>query len=226
MAAASAEGSAERTSRRGRDRDGTRGRARRRPPRGGGPVRRRDRARSRRRRVALLGVRAEEDGDPRRQPGHRGPLHPGHGRRSQRLTGLGTGGTSHPRRGDRRLGRPGRRGPLRRQGRPVPARHRPDRGARRRRRRAAIVSRSTGRSWSPPAPRPELPSSIVVLGGGAAGVELGQVLARFGVRVAIVEAAPHLLRLEEPEVGEVVAPNPGGGRRGRPRRRLRDPGRP
>ncbi|MGD9798175.1 MAG: NAD(P)/FAD-dependent oxidoreductase, partial [Acidimicrobiia bacterium] len=51
----------------------------------------------------------------------------------------------------------------------------------------------------------DLPSSLVVLGGGAVGVELGQVFARFGVRVTIVEAAPRLLPLEEPEAGEVVA---------------------
>lgn len=51
----------------------------------------------------------------------------------------------------------------------------------------------------------ELPSSVVVLGGGAIGVELGQVFARFGVRVTIVEAAPRLLPLEEPESGAIVA---------------------
>lgn len=51
----------------------------------------------------------------------------------------------------------------------------------------------------------ELPSSMIVLGGGAIGVELGQTFARFGVRVTIVEAAPRLLPLEEPEAGDVVA---------------------
>ncbi|HSO68583.1 MAG TPA: NAD(P)/FAD-dependent oxidoreductase [Arachnia sp.] len=50
----------------------------------------------------------------------------------------------------------------------------------------------------------ELPSSIVVLGGGAIGSELSQVLARFGVRVTIVEAADHLLGMEEPEAGEAL----------------------
>lgn len=35
---------------------------------------------------------------------------------------------------------------------------------------------------------PDLPSSLIVLGGGAIGVELGQVFARFGVDVTIVEA--------------------------------------
>lgn len=48
----------------------------------------------------------------------------------------------------------------------------------------------------------ELPRSIVVLGGGAIGCELGQVLARFGVDVTIVEGAPRLLSVEEPEAGD------------------------
>jgi pyruvate/2-oxoglutarate dehydrogenase complex dihydrolipoamide dehydrogenase (E3) component len=50
----------------------------------------------------------------------------------------------------------------------------------------------------------ELPSSIVVLGGGAIGVELGQVFARFGSRVSIVEAVDRLLPLEEPEAGALL----------------------
>ncbi len=51
----------------------------------------------------------------------------------------------------------------------------------------------------------QLPESIIVLGGGAIGVELAQVFARFGVQVAIVEALGRLVPLEEPEAGEVVA---------------------
>lgn len=50
----------------------------------------------------------------------------------------------------------------------------------------------------------ELPTSAIVLGGGAIGVELAQTYARFGVRVTIVEAAATLLPLEEPEAGEMV----------------------
>jgi pyruvate/2-oxoglutarate dehydrogenase complex dihydrolipoamide dehydrogenase (E3) component len=50
----------------------------------------------------------------------------------------------------------------------------------------------------------QLPGSLVVLGGGAIGVELAQVFARFGVEVTVVEAAPRLLASEEPEVGELV----------------------
>jgi pyruvate/2-oxoglutarate dehydrogenase complex dihydrolipoamide dehydrogenase (E3) component len=51
----------------------------------------------------------------------------------------------------------------------------------------------------------ELPSSIVVLGGGAIGLELGQVFRRFGVEVTIVEALDRLLAGEEPEAGALLA---------------------
>lgn len=49
-----------------------------------------------------------------------------------------------------------------------------------------------------------LPRSVVMLGGGAIACELGQVLARFGVTVTIIESAPHLLSQEEPEAGRLV----------------------
>ena len=51
----------------------------------------------------------------------------------------------------------------------------------------------------------ELPSSLVVLGGGAVGVELAQVFARFGVDVTLVEALDRLVPGDEPEVGPVLA---------------------
>jgi pyruvate/2-oxoglutarate dehydrogenase complex dihydrolipoamide dehydrogenase (E3) component len=51
----------------------------------------------------------------------------------------------------------------------------------------------------------ELPRSLVVLGGGAIGCELAQVMARFGVEVSIVEPGARLLGLEEPESGALVA---------------------
>jgi pyruvate/2-oxoglutarate dehydrogenase complex dihydrolipoamide dehydrogenase (E3) component len=50
-----------------------------------------------------------------------------------------------------------------------------------------------------------LPLSLAVLGGGAVGLELAQVLARFGVRVSVIEMGPRLLAVEEPEAGAVLA---------------------
>jgi pyruvate/2-oxoglutarate dehydrogenase complex dihydrolipoamide dehydrogenase (E3) component len=51
----------------------------------------------------------------------------------------------------------------------------------------------------------ELPDSLLVLGGGAIGLELAQVFARFGVRVTVIEAADRVLAVEEPEASEVAA---------------------
>jgi pyruvate/2-oxoglutarate dehydrogenase complex dihydrolipoamide dehydrogenase (E3) component len=50
----------------------------------------------------------------------------------------------------------------------------------------------------------ELPSSLIVIGGGAIGCELSQVMALFGVRVTVVEMADRLLALEEPEASEAL----------------------
>lgn len=50
-----------------------------------------------------------------------------------------------------------------------------------------------------------LPATLLVLGGGAIGVELAQVLARFGVQVTIIEGSGRLLAMEEPESSEVAA---------------------
>jgi pyruvate/2-oxoglutarate dehydrogenase complex dihydrolipoamide dehydrogenase (E3) component len=44
-----------------------------------------------------------------------------------------------------------------------------------------------------------LPGSLLVLGGGAIGLELAQAYARFGVTVTVVEALDRLVAVEEPE---------------------------
>jgi pyruvate/2-oxoglutarate dehydrogenase complex dihydrolipoamide dehydrogenase (E3) component len=49
-----------------------------------------------------------------------------------------------------------------------------------------------------------VPESLVVLGGGAIGVELGQVFARFGSQVTIVEVADRIVTLEEPEASTLL----------------------
>src|SRR5262252_7399142 len=51
----------------------------------------------------------------------------------------------------------------------------------------------------------QVPESLVVLGGGAIGVELAQVFARFGSRVAVAEGADRLIPLEEPEASGLLA---------------------
>lgn len=51
----------------------------------------------------------------------------------------------------------------------------------------------------------ERPDRLVVLGGGAVGVELGQAFARLGSEVELVEVAPRLLAAEQPWVGETLA---------------------
>ena len=51
----------------------------------------------------------------------------------------------------------------------------------------------------------ELPGRLMILGGGPVGCELGQVFARFGVEVTIVEGEERLVRTEEPEAARLVA---------------------
>jgi pyruvate/2-oxoglutarate dehydrogenase complex dihydrolipoamide dehydrogenase (E3) component len=51
----------------------------------------------------------------------------------------------------------------------------------------------------------ELPTSLIVLGGGPIGCEFAQVFARFGVDVTVVEVADRLVAIEEPEASEVLA---------------------
>lgn len=86
-------------------------------------------------------------------------------------------------------------------------------GERHRARRAVVIA-AGGRPAIPPIPgldsaeywtnreavkATEQPQSMVVLGGGAIGLEIGQAFTRFGTDVTIVEMADHLLPSEEPE---------------------------
>lgn len=49
-----------------------------------------------------------------------------------------------------------------------------------------------------------LPRSMIVVGGGPIGLELGQMYARFGTRVTILEALPRIAPLEEPEISDAL----------------------
>ncbi|MGH3451469.1 MAG: dihydrolipoyl dehydrogenase family protein [Haloechinothrix sp.] len=49
------------------------------------------------------------------------------------------------------------------------------------------------------------PESLVVVGGGAIGLELAQAFARFGTHLEVVESADRLAPGEEPEAGELIA---------------------
>ncbi|MEU2561048.1 NAD(P)/FAD-dependent oxidoreductase [Streptomyces longispororuber] len=51
----------------------------------------------------------------------------------------------------------------------------------------------------------ELPASLIVLGGGAVGVETAQVFARFRCAVTVVEGQERVLSREEPEAGDLAA---------------------
>ena len=51
----------------------------------------------------------------------------------------------------------------------------------------------------------ELPKSIVIIGGGPVGVELGQFFARFGTSVTLVQGADRLVNREDPAVGDLIA---------------------
>jgi pyruvate/2-oxoglutarate dehydrogenase complex dihydrolipoamide dehydrogenase (E3) component len=50
----------------------------------------------------------------------------------------------------------------------------------------------------------QLPSSLIVLGGGAIGLEMAQAFSRFGVGVTVVEALDRILAPEEPETSRFL----------------------
>ena len=84
--------------------------------------------------------------------------------------------------------------------------------------RRALVLATGQRAWIPPRfqavphwtnrqaiAAKELPSSLLVIGGGAVGLEIGQAMSRFGVQVTVVEPGPRLLGTEEPEASALLA---------------------
>ncbi len=86
--------------------------------------------------------------------------------------------------------------------------------------RLGVVVDTGARAWAPPIPGLDAtpfwtnreaiecetpPERLVVLGGGAIGVELAQVYARFGTDVTVVEASDRLVSAEEPESSALVA---------------------
>jgi pyruvate/2-oxoglutarate dehydrogenase complex dihydrolipoamide dehydrogenase (E3) component len=83
----------------------------------------------------------------------------------------------------------------------------------------AVVLNTGARSWAPPIPglegtpywtnrqaieAEEVPGSMIILGGGPIGLELGQVFSRFGAEVTVVEVADRLLAVEDPELIQSV----------------------
>lgn len=52
---------------------------------------------------------------------------------------------------------------------------------------------------------PSLPESMIVLGGGAIGVEMAQAYARLGTKVSIVEQAPRLLPAMDEEISAILS---------------------
>ncbi|MDN0196629.1 NAD(P)/FAD-dependent oxidoreductase [Streptomyces sp. S.PNR 29] len=92
-------------------------------------------------------------------------------------------------------------------------------GGRTFRARRGVVLAAGTRPWIPPVPglastpywthrdvmaAKELPPSMIVLGGGAIGVELAQVFGRFRCAVTVVEGQDRLLSQEEPEAGRLA----------------------
>ena len=49
-----------------------------------------------------------------------------------------------------------------------------------------------------------LPASMIVVGGGSTGLELGQTFARFGVKVIVVEALDRIMATEDPDLSDAL----------------------
>ena len=51
----------------------------------------------------------------------------------------------------------------------------------------------------------EQPAHLIAIGGGAVGLELAQAFARLGTKLTVLEALPHVVPAEDPEVGDALA---------------------
>ncbi len=84
--------------------------------------------------------------------------------------------------------------------------------------RRALVLAAGARAWVPPMfeavphwtnreaiAAEEVPASLLIVGGGAIGLEIGQAMARFGTEVTIVEMADRLVAPEEPEASALIS---------------------
>jgi len=84
--------------------------------------------------------------------------------------------------------------------------------------RRALVLATGQRAWVPPifadvphwtnrdaVAAESVPASLLVVGGGAVGLEIGQVMGRFGSAVSVVELGERLVGPEEPEVSALIA---------------------
>ncbi len=85
---------------------------------------------------------------------------------------------------------------------------------------ARLVVATGASPWTPPVPGladagyltstdalslAVLPTSMIVVGGSAVGLEIAQLYARFGTRVTILEAMPALVPAEDPQIGSALA---------------------
>ena len=81
----------------------------------------------------------------------------------------------------------------------------------------ALVLATGARAWVPPMfeqvphwtnreaiAAETVPNSLLVVGGGAVGLEIGQAMARFGAQVTVVEMGERIVGTEEPEVSELL----------------------
>jgi pyruvate/2-oxoglutarate dehydrogenase complex dihydrolipoamide dehydrogenase (E3) component len=81
----------------------------------------------------------------------------------------------------------------------------------------ALVLATGARPWVPPmfkeiphwtnreaVATEAVPGSLLVVGGGTVGLEIGQVMARFGAAVTIIETGERLVASEEPEASDMI----------------------